>query len=113
MSSRKRATYWYLHPLNADTNEYVARSLNCDDALVGALVTMKDGTESHRDLWRCPEYSFVARMQRDRITQNYIDFRVFKQEGGGKIREWKFLPRRTRRSMEAESRLARAPELRP
>ena len=84
--ARQRHYTWYLEPINDDahTNKVFASELNEKEACRGMLC--QDGQK--RNLWRC-DYNAVGIMRQNREQLN-LRFRVFVQEGGGKIREFSF-----------------------
>jgi len=83
---RQRHYTWYIEPINNDayTNKICTSELDEQNACREMLC--EDG--KRRNLWRC-DYQTVGIMRQNRQQLN-LRFRVFVQEGGGKIREFSF-----------------------
>lgn len=77
---KRRETVWYIEPFGG-ANEVLARELDGMEASRG--VVCSDGMR--RDVWRCPDYAFVRKFM-DAATSFGLEYRVWKQEGGGSLR---------------------------
>ena len=62
----------------------------CDEQLVDGA-RCEDG-QAHK-LWECPSYALIDQMERSR-EQFLVMFRIWHQDGKGKIRLWNF-PKKT------------------
>ena len=86
---------WYIEPLDARTNEILARNqqfLSEEQILDG--VWCSDG-KSHR-LWGCTDYAFVSRLIKSKAEMSAA-FKVWHREGQGKIRPWDFPKKKGKR----------------
>lgn len=76
---------WFIEPLDAHTNEIVARELTVTEC--GESKLCADGVR--RNLWECSR-RFVTQLNRNRTMVN-LHFYIFVQEGTrGGIRKWQF-----------------------
>lgn len=76
---------FFVHARNQHTNEVIASSLPAENAYPEVLCI--DGYK--RDLWKC-DYSFIARLERNRMSAQ-IDFTShYRENRYGPVREWKF-----------------------
>ncbi|OGF87641.1 hypothetical protein A3B19_02500 [Candidatus Giovannonibacteria bacterium RIFCSPLOWO2_01_FULL_46_32] len=72
-----RITRWFVEPLDCGfTNEVIARYIPGEN--------YQQAGEKH--LWECP-YAFIEQLKASRSSWG-VKFKIFKQEGGGKIREF-------------------------
>lgn len=88
MSRKRGIQKWYIEPLDARTNEVLAKNQEfLSDEEIFDGVRCSDG-KPHR-LWGCRDYAFVARLMRSRIKLMAV-FLTWHQEGNGQIRQWIF-----------------------
>jgi len=88
MSRKRGIQKWYIEPLDAHTNEILARNQKfLSDEEIFDGVRCADGKP--HCLWGCRDYAFVARLSRSRVSLMAV-FLVWHQEGNGKIRQWIF-----------------------
>lgn len=72
-----RITRWFVEPLDCGfTNEVIARYIP------GENYKQVDG----KHLWECP-YAFIEQLKASRSRWG-VKFKIFKQEGGGKMRKF-------------------------
>ena len=82
---RKRECTWFLEPLDAHTNQAIAREVGEENAQIGLKAT--DGKE--HDVWQCP-YSVVGRCLKSRKTAK-LKFKVFNRTTShSPLRPWLF-----------------------
>ncbi len=90
---KKRKYRWYLEPLDSRTNSIIAGELPEENA--HRALICQDGVP--RNLWECPE-DFFHVVARSAKSIN-LKFKIFCQEGNGKIRECSFLYRKKRKKL--------------
>lgn len=96
MSKKGRVYKWFIEPLNTHTNEIIARNQEfLSDEHVIDGVKCADG-RFHR-LWGCVNYDFVAKLYKSRTHLGAI-FKIWHQEGHGKIRLWGFPQKKPKRA---------------
>ena len=88
MKRKRGIQKWYIEPLDARTNEILARNQEfLSDEEIFAGVRCADGKP--HCLWGCRDYAFVARLMRSRVSLMAV-FLTWHQEGSGQIRQWIF-----------------------
>lgn len=81
---------WYVEPLDAHTNEVVAREVGAERLHLG----LPDEDGIPRNVWEC-QWPLVNILRRSRKQLN-LQFLVFVREGQGKMRSAGFLGKRKR-----------------
>lgn len=89
MAEKKdQATYWFVEPEDAHTNEVIAKSLLALSQL-DENVALEDVDGKEHSVYQVEEYFFITRLYRDRTKLN-LRFTVFYRAGkSGKLRLWK------------------------
>ena len=82
-----KACFWFVCPLNEDTNRYVARGFEGRTGDYEHPDKMcADGVR--RNLWECPNYELIARLKNDQ-QKLALKFQVFRRRGlYGPIEPW-------------------------
>lgn len=76
---------FFVHARNEHTNEVIASKLPQENANPDVLCI--DGQK--RDLWKC-EYSFIAELERNRLSAQLNFTSHYRENRYGPVREWKF-----------------------
>ncbi len=79
---------WFVEPLDAYTNEVISKEITEENFQKEMICS--DGKK--RNLWQCSGL-FVSLLKRNE-QQNNLKFKIFVQQGKGKIREANFLKRK-------------------
>lgn len=82
-----KACFWFVCPLDGDTNRYVAEGLQGQTGdYEHHDKECKDGVR--RNLWECPNYDLVIRLKNDQQKLS-LRFQVFRRRGlYGPIEQW-------------------------
>ncbi len=99
---KEREYTWYISPENNLTNEALSRVLDESNFSPALLCEEKRGHEKCLPMWQC-DYAIVQRLQTDKARAGYA-FKVFVQEGQGKIRGYEFPKRKYPKSKIAAKR---------
>jgi len=85
----KKMTNWFIEPLNAFTNEVIAKELaKTSDVVESVQLQINDG--SVHSVFQVPAYSFIAKFKAG-VKQFNLKFRVYCQSGkNAQTRLWKF-----------------------
>ena len=82
---KKRKYTWFVKPLDEWTNGVISKKLPAEE--------FSEEIKNIRDLWRCPDYSFVDSLLRNQKALK-LEFKIYNQEDSGKIRECSFLQKK-------------------
>ena len=97
MSTERIPHKWYIEPLNAFTNEVLAKNQEflSDEHLFNGVQCI-DGKQ-HK-MWGCQDYGFVNTFLRSRVSLGCV-FKIWHQGGNGQIRQWEFHVQKKKRIM--------------
>lgn len=88
MNGKQGCHRWFIEPLNALTNEILAKNQEfLSEEQVFDGVKCEDG-KFHK-LWGCRDYRFVSDFLKNRRFFGSV-FKIWHQEGNGQIRVWVF-----------------------
>ncbi len=87
-----RNTQWFVEPLDQHTNEVVVAEVSIKDTF--EKITCSD--RKPHNLYLVPSSS-ITFLNRSKLTNHFLEFRVWVKEGGGQIRPWNLQDRKMRR----------------
>jgi len=93
---KRRSYRWFVHPLDAHTNEVL---FGAELEYIGDL-ECSDGQK--RKVWQAKSYSQVAYIRRSHNSA-YIKFEVYVQEGNHALRKWT-LPTRKKKKISTKKK---------
>ncbi len=87
--TKQKKISWFVEPLDADTNEIIAKPLVARGDLVEHVDLLDDQGEQH-SVFEVPAYSFITQLYKDKHKFK-LDFRVFyRQSKYGSLKIWLF-----------------------
>jgi hypothetical protein len=89
METKKKITYWFVEPLDAFTNEAIAKFLaESSDVSTTIALKLKDGRVC--SAFQLPNYSLVSKLYASKSKFGF-KFRIYRRQGSyGQVVEWKF-----------------------
>ncbi len=89
MKTKKRITYWFVEPLDAFTNEAIAKTL-AETSDVSTHIDLKLNNGKRCSVFQLPNYSLVSKLYANKSNFGFR-FRVYRRQGSyGQVVEWKF-----------------------
>lgn len=89
MEKIKKITHWFVEPLDAFTNEAIAKFL-ADTSDVSTSIDIKLKGDKSCSAFQLPNYKLVSKLYASKNKFGF-KFRVYRQQGRyGQVSEWKF-----------------------
>jgi hypothetical protein len=89
MEKKKKITYWFVEPLDAATNEAIAKFL-AETSDVSASIDLKLKNGKSVSAFQLPNYKLVSKLYASKNKFGF-KFKVYCRQGKyGQIVEWKF-----------------------